>query len=210
MDFAIFDDTLDSIVLDPRQRVKDLVRDIVLRHTKNAPAEFVAELAAPRLRELGHRIKDLLEHGHLGDIDPLIRAFDLELTKETVHERTAEHGRLRPITAESEIKKHADLWARYRWVGASGYEQAALLVLIKNGDRIANVDYWKITMASGQVITRDQVRQVNRPRLTTERAWLANFISDETVRAAEPAEQREAAQLARPFRDFSGPRPVRD
>lgn len=209
MDLLHFNSILDSAAPDPRSRIKDEVCGIVLRHRKAAP-EFVDELAAPRLRDLGQRIKDLLEHGRAGEIDSLVRAFDVELTNEIVYQRTSENGRLRPVTAESEIKRNTDLWAKHRWTGHHGYELSNLRTLIPDGARIKRIGYWEIELASGAVITRDQVRQVNRPRLTSERAWLSNFVSDATVREAEEREQREARELARPFREFSGPRPVRD
>lgn len=208
MDFAIFDDILDSIVLDPRERVKAAVRHIVAQATANVPPDFAAEILRPRLGALGERVKRLIEKGRTGDVDDALTAFRLELINFIVGERTREGGRLRPITAVTELKKHRDLLSKNLWGG--GYELEALEFLIADGDTIERVDRRTVEMASGQKITRELMRAALRPRLCSERQWLSNFVSDAVIREAEEREQREARELARPFRDFSGPQPIRD
>ena len=200
MNLEEFNSAIDSIVIDPRERLKAVARRIVERILRDVPQDIADQISASRLHALAARAADLLERGLWDRVDSAVSDFAADLDEALAFERRV--GRLKPITPESEHARTAGELGRRLW---NAWEQKNSFAMMVEGEQVLEIG-WRTIRTTQRTIVRhdpgwDQFRSV-----TNSRAWFAaRSTPEEKIREAEEQERREAADRARPFSDFAGP-----
>jgi len=193
LELSQFDATLDAAETDPRPRWKAGAAAIVeqeLGPRSGIPEGIAADLRRGALPGLAARLVGALRSGHHAAGETAIADFQTQLRNTVRSER--EHGRLRCI---SEIERCRVELVAHKWNGAA--EHSALLAMIKPGEKIRSIGFWKITLEFGRVITRDEVRSFEKPLTwTNPTSWESQFISDREIADAEEAAARQATPYA--------------
>jgi hypothetical protein len=198
-----FSDTLDAAETDPRPRWKRIVGEIIVNELdrRQVRKDVADDLAQTCLRKLGPALRLTLEESRTPDAAELLSDFAMELRRMVQHER--EHARLRVVTAATELERCAAAYHEHAWGGA---EHDALVHMIKDGEKIRSIGFWKIELDTREV-TRDQVRNFDRPpTFLRTKNWLSMYVSDEAVRDAE----ERAARRAAPYESGAGPGRIDD
>jgi hypothetical protein len=187
--FEHFDAILDTAETDPRPRWKHIMREMLENEIdrRQIPPDIAADIVRAPLHELADRLRRMLEEGRTGDAPNSISEFQLAVRRSVQNER--EHGRLRTVTPTSELERCALAYRAHAWGGA---EHDALVQMIKPGERIRSIDFWKIVTDTRE-ITRPEIRAFGKPPWWSnkERSWESQFVSDREVIAAAETAQRQ-------------------
>jgi len=179
-----------TVDLDPRAAWDLSIATIAEQHIGKR-AEIPEAIAADLLRGLLHGLEaqlvGALQSGNYSKGHEAIVLFDQSLRNAVRAAR--ESG---PLRAQSELDRcRVELVAK-KWNGAA--EHDALVGLLKPGERIRAVEFWRIVLTDGREISRDEVRLYGKPTFWTNKSgsWESQFVSDADVRDAEEAAQRQA------------------
>jgi hypothetical protein len=197
--FEEFETTIATAEIDPRPRWIRLARQVSDQALTGIPESIAESIVQSRSKALAEKLRRAIEIGNFASGDDLIAGFHREL-RDAVHwERT--EGRLKVVTAETEIARSARTLVDHGW---GSHECDALRLMLKAGERLGKIDYWKI-VTSNREIGRAEVRAHNKPVTWLHpTSWEEQFVGDARVRELE-ADETERARLV--SRRTSGPQP---
>ena len=177
-----FVDSLNQLSLDPRKAWMESVRAICERELAVAalPPKLAEAIARSRLRILTANLNSALAGGHYDLGATAIAEFASSLRTAVLYER--QHGALRPITPDSEVKRVAATLTAYQY---NALELDALRVMLAPGERVQDVGWWAIKTGD-RSISRSELRAFLRPATwRRDDTWAQQFIGDSTLKQME-------------------------
>ncbi len=194
-----FDEAVDAIEIDRRKNLKVTVANILERELADIPADVAEEYLPSRLQKLAKQCKDPLECGRYDRIDELLEEFARDLSRAMSWERR--EGSLRPLTVLSECKRVAGRLGACLW---NGFSIAQLVSVLTPADLpILSISLREIKTTSRRI--QRGFEEQTRPVSNSPEHWRSLATPENEIREKEAADERERAQAARPFSDYSGP-----
>jgi hypothetical protein len=196
MNITEFDAAIDTIEIDPRLRLKAIVKNLFDSELgrQGLSSDQISRFASSALRELAASAKACIESGDYTALDKHLSDFRMALRRVVGYER--EHGSLKPITVASEIQRCSETLRRFLYLA---HELTALEVKMKNGELIKSVTWGEIE-TSEQVIRRSEMPTITRPVTWRDgNTWRRQFVSDDRIAEAQAEEQRRQAPVANRF-----------
>lgn len=190
MDMTEFDQALDGAEMDPRARWKAAAKAICESRLAGIPSDIAEDIKVSLLHELGKNLRQCLEEARIIDGNRLLVAFDVKLGNAIMREHQL--GRLKPVTASSEVARRIDDFRQHAW---NSFEVDGVIRLAPDGQRITTIDFGAISFADGRTVTRRDLREKLRPPSIFDSKWEALFTSPREIDAArEEKSLREAPQ----------------
>jgi hypothetical protein len=194
MDFTKFDSQLDSAVLDPRARMKRMVRETVEFELAHVPADVAADIVGSRLETLAKALVDILEGRDTQKWFELVLDLRDGLRKAIAYERA--NGRLKPRTPATEIYERCLGSLELHAYNAT--ELKHLVATLEMGELITAVGFHAITTAK-RTISRDYLRSdAFKPAGWSNRtSWDSRFTPLSEIALLEQEVAENTRQAAR-------------
>jgi hypothetical protein len=198
-----FDRTIDGYIeADPRDYLKVGLKRADERERSDIPEETFDTIAGPLRQRLAERAERQVKRRDYDRIDALLTEYAVELRAAIGWHRR--EGMLKPMTAESEVKRiaNAGFFQKFYW---NGWEVKALNEFLENGEQILEVDFYKIVTSKRTIARAGDFFDAGRPSGYSKQFWMGNATPAARLAEAEAAAKRDDEVARRPFSSTSGP-----